>query len=253
MFGKVFLVSLALLAGAVLLVAQEPATPPPARPGLVIPLPEGMTLPPAETGVEVYEAMVENVFFAIAGDDGLMSVEELKDWLREHGPRPGPLFRPEGDMGGTMHPGPGAQGTDASADAYGSGADFPALPDPPACTAEVLTSQAAPLRTGQSCGSSSGNLVFRTVCNTDGFSVQTISMPEGRTAGCFGIEAITKNVVIVYIYPEDDPSNMIFDSDRDGLDRIGDVQLTDAGVYRLELDMDRSDPDARVTVRFVDY
>lgn len=124
---------------------------------------------------------------------------------------------------------------------------------PPDCSAELITNEQLPQAENVTCGSSTGNLLFRTVCNMPGFDSQAISLPDGRDADCFGIESQTPGPVIFTIYPESDPSNIIFDSTRDGLHNIGAVHLGDSGVYRIDLDETASVPGAKVTVRFIDH
>jgi len=209
---------------------EDPPPPPPEGeemppPGLVIPLPEGFE-PPEDAPPE---AFLEAAFGMIAGEDAILTLEELKDWMGQFGP---------------MHGGEPGEG------------DFGMLPVPPECTDELVTSEMDPQDTNVVCGGQEGNVVFRTVCNEEGYNSQAISLPADRMASCFGIEAITKNKVIIVIYAEADPGGLIYDSTRDGLENIGMVELVaDDGdaVYRVELDMDESDPGARVTVRFNDH
>ena len=201
--------------------------PPPPPMGLHIPLPEGFE-PPEDAPPE---AFLEAAFGMIAGEDAILTLEELKDWMSK--------FKPmDGDMVGP------AEG------------DFGMLPDPPECTDELVTSEMGYQEANVPCGGQEGNVVFRTVCNEEGYNSQAISLPADRMASCFGIEAMTKNKVVFVIYAEVDPGGLIYDSTRDGLENIGMVELVaDDGdaVYRVELDMDESDPGARVTVRFNDH
>jgi len=125
---------------------------------------------------------------------------------------------------------------------------------PPECSAELVNREMLPQAENVPCGTATGNLLFRTVCNMPGFASQAISLPEGRNADCFGLEGQPGPGVVVFtIYPESDPANLIFDSTRDGLFNIGAVHLGDTGVYRIDLDEAASDPGASVTVRFVDH
>lgn len=124
---------------------------------------------------------------------------------------------------------------------------------PPECSAELVNSELLPQAENVPCGTTTGNLLFRTVCNMPGFDSQAISLPDGRDADCFGIESQTSGVVVFTIYPESDPGNLIFDSTRDGLHNLGAVHLGDTGVYRIDLDEAASDAGARITVRFVDH
>lgn len=214
------LVVASLLAVAVA-VAQAPPPPVPMG-GLMIPLPEGMMPPPPEDGPEAFEEFVGEVFANIAGDDGVMTLDELKAWLRRFGPHPA-----EGEEGG-MEPGE-----------WPCGMEFPA---------EVPRAD---------CDGITGNLIERVVCNGPEYAWQAISMPAGRNAGCFNVAAKSASTVIFYIYNEADPSAYLFDSDRDGLHNIGTVMGTlshDADtVYHVELDQARSAPDAWVKVTCVDY
>ena len=124
---------------------------------------------------------------------------------------------------------------------------------PPECSAEVLNNELQPQATNAPCGTTEGNLVFRTVCNMPGFANQAISLPDGRDADCFRIESQGGGAVVFKIFPESDPTNVIFDSTRDGLEHINAVHLGASGVYRISLDEKASGPGAKVTVAFVDH
>ena len=77
-------------------------------------------------------------------------------------------------------------------------------PHPPECTEELITNEMGPQAEGEACAETEGNLVFRTVCNVEGFNAQAISLPEGRAAGCFDIEAIRGSNIVFEIVRESD-------------------------------------------------
>lgn len=220
MFKKLLFIACVFAVAVPLVVAQGPSMGSP--PGLMIPLPEGMMPPPPEDGPEAFEAFLGEAFVLIAGDDGMMTLEELMEWMKKFGP-------PEG-AGGEMEAGEMPCGDEEDA-----GGEIPQA----------------------DCDGSTGNLIERTICNSDGYNWQAISMPAGRNAGCFNVEAKSASPVIFYIYDEADPTTILFDSDRDGLHNIGTVlgTLTHATdtVYHVELDTAKSAPDAWVKVTCVDY
>ena len=207
---------LAIAVSSVVAQAPPPPGPPPMMPGLMIPLPDGMMPPPPEDGPEALDAFLGEAFVLIAGDDGVMTLEELKELMRSCGP-------PEGD--GSMPCGEEEE----------EGAEIPRA----------------------DCDSCTGNLIERTICNDSAYHWQAISMPAGRNAGCLNVEAKSPSPVIFTIYAEDDPTNILFDSDRDGLHNIntvmGTLTHTSDTVYHVELDMSRSAPDAWAKVTCVDY
>lgn len=255
MLKRMVLIACALALSAPLLLAQAPPPPGPGpmMPCLAIPLPEGMMPPPPEAGPEAFEAFVAGAFAAIAGDDGVITLDELKAAMKKG--EPAPPMPPEGPKPPEGMPLDGPKPPEGFMPPEGG--PLAGLPDPPVCDGSMVSNELLPQAVDSPCGTSMGNLIFRTVCNAPGYNGQAISLPAGRTASCFGIEAITKNVVILKIYPEADPATLLFDSTRDGLENIGAVMgsLAPAAdtVYRIELDMAASAPDARVTVRFVDF
>lgn len=255
MLKRMALVVCALALSAPLVLAQAPPPPPPGpmMPCLAIPLPEGIVPPPPESGPDAFEAFVADAFAAIAGEDGILTLDELKAAMKKG--EPAPPMPPEGMKPPEGMPPAGFMPPDGGPPPEGG--PFAGLPDPPVCDDSMVSSEMLPQAVDSPCGTSMGNLIFRTVCNAPGYNSQAISLPAGRTASCFGIEAITKNVVIFKIYPEADPTTILFDSTRDGLENLGAVMgaLAPAAdtVYRIELDMAASAPDARVTVRFVDF
>lgn len=196
-------------------------------------------------------AVVDQVYKMIdKNGDGILQKEEVLAWVKDAYP-PGPNGEPAGMMLAQpttlASPPPSATSTPPSPIAT-------PLPDPPLCSTALFTSEQTPQKTGVPCNGKEGNLLFRTVCNMDGFDTQVIALPAGRAAGCFGVEAITKNIVLFRISVKGGP--VIYDSSMGPFPAsliITDTSPSPAGNYTISLDRGRSDPAARVTVRFVDY
>ena len=141
----------------------------------------------------------------------------------------------------------------------GPGAGKPSgkLPMPPPCSAELRTSELLPQATDVACGGKTGNLIFRTVCNTPGYENNAIVLPTGREAGCFNIEAISGNPVFeiaaegsaAAIYRYNSPADL------PGLNAlvIMDTSPSASGKYQIRLLHPPSSPGSSVTIRFVDY
>lgn len=272
-----------LLASAAAVGAQDPPMPPmpPMSPGMGphmmimpppgTPPPEGMQMP--EDPMQAQDMVFDTMFMMMDTDhNGELSRMELRAWVAgimvppmlpsgmmpppgEMPPPPLPgdappsgMMPPPGPMSPGMMPPPGEMPPPGPPPMGMMGGMVP-----PDCSAELVNSELLPQAENVTCGSTTGNLLFRTVCNMPGFDSQAVSLPDGRDADCFGIESQTSGVVVFTIYPESDPSNLIFDSTRDGLHNIGAVHLGDTGVYRIDLDEAASDPNAKVTVRFVDH
>ena len=94
-----------------------------------------------------------------------------------------------------------------------------------------------------------GNLLFRTVCNTDPYNTSAISLPDGRAADCFGLEAIAGNHIVFEIVNEADGAQMFHTSW--GKEAFHHLVITE-GVYLIKL-ISADEPDARITVRFIDH
>jgi len=216
---------------AILPPPEEMPPPPeegkPMKPHLFVPFPEDFEPPPPEEGPDVF---IEAAFGAIAGDDLVLTLEELKAAL----PPPGEMGPPgisEGEEG------------------------LEGLPYPPECGDEVRDSELLPQAENVSCDRSEsvGNLIFRTVCNTAPYETQAISLPEGRAADCFGIEAIKGHNIVFEIVKESDGTQrfhtawgkMAFDT----LVLVGEPGGT---VYLINL-LSADEPDARITVKFIDH
>jgi hypothetical protein len=129
-----------------------------------------------------------------------------------------------------------------------------ALPTPPPCSDALRTSEQSPQKTGVPCNGKEGNLLFRTVCNADGYDTQAIVLPAGRAAGCFGVEAITGGRIAFGIRVEGGAT--LYHSSSGPIPAgfvITDTMPSATGKYTIFLDRGASDPGAAVTVRFVDY
>ncbi len=138
--------------------------------------------------------------------------------------------------------------------------DFPrfeGLPAPPPCDAELQNSELSPQATDVACeGSESvGNLVFRTVCNSAPYNTNAISLPNGRAADCFGIEAIKGHNIEFQIVEEATGNQMFHTSFGKGslktLVLTGNDPTSDT-VYRIEL-INADELDAAITVKFIDH
>jgi len=122
-------------------------------------------------------------------------------------------------------------------------------PHPPECSDELFPSEMQPQAEGEPCAETEGNLVFRTVCNVEGFNAQAISLPDGRAAGCFAIEAIRGHGIVFEIARESDGS-VVFDTSM-GKEAYHNLVLVGPEVYHVKLV--GGSPDAAITVRFVDH
>lgn len=126
---------------------------------------------------------------------------------------------------------------------------------PPACSEQLRASEQTPQATDVPCSGKQGNLLFRTVCNTSGYNQVAITLPSGRAAGCFAIEALTRNRVVWGIRVEGGPD--VYHSSM-GPRALAGLVIESAtpspnGKYTIYLDMAQSNPGASITVRFVDY
>ena len=183
---------------------------------------------------------VKDVFALIdANKDGKLSLEEVQAWAVEAMP-PGPQGR-QARLVLMMRPMPPRPPGP--------------LPEPPPCSEDLKNSEQLPQATNVPCNGKEGNLLFRTVCNTAGYDQVAITLPAGRAAGCFGIEAITRNRVVWGIRVEGgaDVYNSGMGPGPLAALTISDTAPSATGKYTVYLDMARSDPNARITVRFVDY
>jgi hypothetical protein len=119
---------------------------------------------------------------------------------------------------------------------------------PPECSEELRTKEQQPQGTASVDGVE-GNLIFRTVCSTSPFDTNAISLPEGRKASGFDVEAATPGKITFGI--KSDAGVNVWTT-ADGKDAFKALSLG-PGTYQVFLDAAQSDPGARVTVRFVDH
>lgn len=135
------------------------------------------------------------------------------------------------------------------ADPSNSPAEAP--PECPECSAELVQLEQGTFFPTV-CGTNEGNLQIRTLCQVSGFESRPIFIPENNEAGCFRIEAQVGGQVAFTLFAENDPHNIIYDSQRDGLDHLGEVHLSATGLYRVALSP-TAVAGARVSLSFVTY
>lgn len=251
MIGKIIIASSFLFAGFTAAVADhhEAGPPPEEGPHVVLAPPPDFMPPedfvPPEDPAEAEAALLDLFIASMDADgDGAISPDEFKAWvMHAHLPPPpegdGEGPPPEGEMSGVSEGDEGLEG----------------LPHPPACNDDVRDSELTPQAEGEACSGSEsvGNLLFRTVCNTAPYNTNAISLPEGRAADCFDIEAIAGHNIAFEIVRESDGAVM-FDTSM-GKDAFHTLVLTgDPGgtVYQIKL-MSADEPDARLTIRFIDH
>ena len=207
-----------------------PPPPPPPGPHLFLPLPEDFVPTPPEEGPKVF---LEAAFAAIAGDDLVLTLEEL---LAAKKPK-WPGHKPGEGMGEGMDEGMG--------EGEGEEMGF--------CSDMMWESEQSPQEANYYCeeSGSEGNLVFRSACNMEGFDVHAISMPANRIASCFAIEHQVGTTLFKIV--DQDDGSVVYEGD--GSDIAGTV--IDPGdadkVYHIELDRATSSADAELTIRFVDH
>ena len=191
-----------------------------------------MTPPPSAD--EMFMAMDTN-------HDGVISREEFQAWFDMHfgaapmtssEPMPGPMTGPmtgPGPMPGPMDGG---------------------MPMPPKCSEEMRQSEQQPQQTNvMASNGKQGNLLFRTVCgDMPGYDQVAISLPSGRQALDFGVEAITSGNVVFGIRVEGGANVYHSSAGKAALQMLN----ISAGTYTVYLDAAASDPGSRVTVRFID-
>ena len=239
MLKKLTLITCALAIAAFAVVAEDPPPPPP-MPGLMVPLPDGVMPPPPEAGPEAFDAFLADVFALIdENGDGLVSLDELKAWMMKFGPKePGEDSEP-GEMAGISEGDEGLEGR----------------PYPPECSEDVRNSELLPQGENVACGRSEsvGNLLFRTVCNAAPYNTNAISLPEGRAADCFGVEAI-KGHNIVFEIVEEATGTVVFDTSmgKTAFDTLVLVGGPGGTVYQIKL-VSADEADARITIKFIDH
>ena len=125
---------------------------------------------------------------------------------------------------------------------------------PPECTDDLRNSELQPQGTEQRDGVT-GNLIFRTVCNTQGNEKNFITLPAGREAGAFGIEAATEGKIRFGIRVEGGAPVWETADGKAAFDSLHLESTTPSpnGKYEILIDSGKSDPNVRVTVSFIDF
>ncbi len=255
--------------------AQDEPPPPMGddAPHVVLGPPEGFEPPdhPAmpEDSAEAHEMALDLFFhFMDANGNGEIDNGEFKAWVRHfHMPAHDGEVHPEGDMppegepphdDGMTHPDDGTMHDDGMMDPDGemmgvSSGDpgTEGKPEPMMCSDELRDGELGPQAEGVSCphSESVGNVVFRTVCNLDPWRSQAISLPAGRAADCFGLEAIAGHHIEFEIIREADGSQAFHTSM--GKEAFDNLVLTE-DIYHINL-LSADEPDARITVKFIDH
>lgn len=125
-------------------------------------------------------------------------------------------------------------------------ADLAHLPRAPECSDELRESELGPQEEGHPCRDREGNLVFRTICNMPGFESAAITLPAGRAASCFGIEALSGSIAFEIVTEGGGP---VWDMSMGPKSYTG-LKL-DEGVYHIR-SVGGGDPAGAITIRFVD-
>ena len=205
--------------------------------------PEGDEPPPMDMAPEEMEAMMVGRFFELMDEngDGVIGFDEFMPWVR------GSHMPPMGD-GPAMgdEPPMGDDGTTGDGMLMAGEGDLAGLPLAPECSNTMRDSELGPQAVNVPCGDREGNLIFRTICNMPGFESQAISLPGGRSAGCFGLEALRGDIAFE-IVSED--GMHIFDTSM-GKEAFMDLRLEGPGTFQIR-STDGS-PDGGVTIKFTD-
>ena len=123
--------------------------------------------------------------------------------------------------------------------------DLARLPDASRCSDTLRERELSPREEGVGCRDHEGNLMFRTICNVPGFGAAAISLPAGRAASCFGLEALTGSIGFE-IVSED--GHKVWDLSM-GPESYEHLKL-DEGIYHIKATSGESD--GAVTISFVD-
>ena len=203
--------------------------------------PEGMSPPPPTGDPEADGAAMLDMFFQLMDADGSGAVDpgEFHAWVRGFHMPPPPegmmhddgVMHDDGMMDGILHAGEG---------------DLADLNLAPECSDDLRDSEQGPQAEGIPCGDMEGNLIFRTICNMPGYESVAISLPDGRGAGCFNIEALT-GAIGFEIVSED--GGHIWDTTM-GKESYKDLKLEGPGVFHVK--STGGWPDGAVTIKFVD-
>ena len=199
--------------------------------------------------------LVSGSFAAAGGTNSFKLKEGVMLSAPGAGPMPGKPGPPPGQPGpppstGKPGPPPGQPGPPQSP------AGKPGEPTgPPECSDQLRESELKPQAEDVPCGNTTGNLMFRTVCATPPYDTNAIVLPEGRAAGCFDVESITKGRVNWGIKIEGGRMIYVSQMGKAGLKhvKISDTFPSKEGKYTIYVDGRSSEPGARVTIRFVDH
>jgi len=185
--------------------------------------------PPPPTKEEMFTQMDAN-------GDGVVTWEEFQAWYDAH--MMGPMHGGGGPMDGGGEPMEGE------------------MPVPPECSEELRAAENQPQQTNVMASNGlQGNLLFRTVCgDMPGFDQVAISLPSGRQALDFDVEAITPGMVTFGIRVEGGADVYHSSAGKAALHSllIEDIAPSATGKYTIYIDPSMSDPGSRVTVRFID-
>ena len=147
-------------------------------------------------------------------------------------PEGGMMPPPEGGMMGILRAGEG---------------DLAGLNIAPECSDALRESEQLPQAENFPCGDRQGNLIFRTVCNMPGFEAAAISLPDGRAAGCFVLEALRGEIGFKIV--REDDGMVVYDTSM-GKEAFKMLKLDGPGVFQIQ--STGGSPDGSVTVKFVD-
>jgi hypothetical protein len=231
---------------------------PPMHPGVVLGPPEGFeppadwtagTMPPPPMPDDPEEArwIILDRFFKLMDADGSGAIEpgEFHAWVRDfHMPPPDGMMG-DGDMHNVdMHVRRPLHSDMGMMDGVlRARADLHIAPE---CSDDLRSSEQGPQDEGVPCGDQEGNLIFRTICNTPGFESVAISLPDGRAAGCFGIEALRGEISFKIVSEDGDH---IWDTTM-GKESYRNLKLDGPGVFQVK--STGGSGDGGVTVKFVD-
>lgn len=226
---------------------------PPMRPEVILGPPEDFQPsappeggPPPEDPAAAEAAMLEHFFmFMDADGSGALDFDEFRAWVRGvHMPPPDMMHDPmDGGPMGDPHMGDGGMMDGILRAGDGDLADLNLAPE---CSDELRDSEMLPQAENIPCGDREGNLIFRTVCNMPGYEMAAISLPDGRAAVCFGLEAL-RGEISFEIVAED--GAVVFDTSM-GKEAFMGLKIDGPGVY--EIRSTDGSPDGSVTVKFVD-
>ena len=213
---------------------------PPMGPTVILGHPEGFeppeNMPPPPMSLDMFFQLMD------ANGSGAIEYDEFAPWVREFHMPPPPDGMGEVDMGdGPMGDGMIRQGMLVAGES-----DLADLNIAPECSDHLRDMEQGPQGVNAPCGDREGNLLFRTICNMPGYESVAISLPDGRAAGCFGLEALRGEISFEIVRQD---GNVIWDTTM-GKESFQDLKLNGPGIFHVK-STDGS-PDGAVTVRFVD-